>query len=163
MYSVPPTLRWEPATTSEARYLAGLAALNVVAAEFQLWREFERVWADRPDRPLFAADFGGNAIILAAVAVSFLIAGIFAVRRVYGIASDSEWERSGWSAFVQSLGLTVLAAPVALGVVPLLTALMSPSIGIGIFMIALAKFGLPFALATATWNLAFVVVVRPRP
>ncbi|SEO31331.1 hypothetical protein SAMN02990966_01620 [Rhodospirillales bacterium URHD0017] len=162
MYSVPPTLRREPITTPEARYLAGLVALNAVAAEFQLWREFECTWAGRPDRPSFAVDFSGNAIILAAVAVSFFIAGIFAVRRVYGTAGDSVWERSARSAFVQWLYLTALAVPVALGVVPLLTALMIPWGGIGIFMIVLAKFGLLFALATAIWNLAFVVLIRPK-
>jgi hypothetical protein len=158
------TLRWERATTSEARYLVGLVALNAVAAQFQLWREFERAWIGHSNKPPFAADFfGSNALILAAVAASIFIAGLFAVRRVYGTAGDSDWERSAWSTFVQWLCLTVMVVPVAVCVVPLLAALVNPSIGIGIFMLVLPKFGLLFAVATAIWNLAFVVLLRPKP
>jgi hypothetical protein len=84
-----------------------LVALNVVADEFQLWREFERAWIGHSNKPPFVADFGGNAIILAAVAASIFIAGLLAVRRVYGTAGNSGWERGAWSAFVQWLCLTV--------------------------------------------------------
>lgn len=82
----------------------------MVAAEFQLWREFERTWIGQSNKPSFAIDFAGDAIILAAVAVSFFIAGIFAVRRVYSTSSDSGGKRRILSAFVQWLSLTVLGS-----------------------------------------------------
>jgi hypothetical protein len=163
IYSESATLRWEPGTTSEARYLVGLVALNVVAAEFQLWRGFERAWIGHSNKPPFAADFGSNALILAAVAASIFIAGLFAVRRVYGTAGDSDWERGAWSTFVQWLCLTVMVVPVAVCVVPLLSALVNPSVGIGLFMLVLPTFGLLVAVTTAIWNLAFVVLLRPKP
>lgn len=135
----------------------------MAAAAFQLWREFERVWTGHPDRPPFAADFGGNAIILAAVAASFFIAGIFAARRVYGTSGNSDRERSIRSAFIEWLCLTLLVVPVALSVIPLLTALIHPSGGIWLLMLVLAKFGLLFAAATAIWNLTFVALLHRKP
>jgi hypothetical protein len=52
---------------------------------------------------------------------------------------------------------------VAVCVVPLLSGLVNPSIGIGLFMLVLPKFGLLFTVTTAIWNLAFVVLLLPKP
>ena len=156
-------LRREHATTSEARYLVGLVALNVAATELALRRDFERAWSVHSDKPSYAANFGSDAIILSVVAVSFFVAGVFAMRRVYRAVDDSRRAHGAWSAFVQWLSLTLLVLPVAFCFVPLLTTLMAPTIGMSLLILALSKFGLPLAAASAIWNLVFVMLLRQKP
>jgi len=153
----------EGATTSEARYLFGLVAVNAAATEFALWRAFERAWIGQSNKPSHAVNFSSDAFVLSAIAISFFVAGIFAVRRVYPSANESGWDHGARSAFTQWLRLTLLVLPIAFCFVPLLVALMAPSIGVGLFMLALAEFGLPLATASAIWNLVFVVLLRPKP
>ena len=145
-----------------ARYLVGLIVLNAVALEFLLWREFETVWVGKLNKPPIESVFESHFINLAFAAMLNFAAGIFAFHKVYGGSGFAGWEHSVWSVFVQWLCLTVLVVPVAL-VVPLGVALAVPSASSAALKLAFFNYGLPVTLVAASWNLAFVLLYRPRP